>query len=41
MYSFYFNIFSLVRDDRLKGEVFIARKKTEKFENEGKKLKER
>jgi hypothetical protein len=41
IYSFYFNIFSSVKDDRLKSEVFITRKKTEKFENESKKLKKR
>jgi hypothetical protein len=41
MYSFYFNILSSVRDDRLKSEVLIIRKKVKKFENEGKKLKKR
>jgi hypothetical protein len=41
MYGFYFNVLSLVRDNRLKSEVLTARKKTEKFENESKKLKER
>jgi hypothetical protein len=41
IYGFYLNIPSLVRDDRLKGEVLITRKKTEEFENEGKKLKKR
>jgi hypothetical protein len=27
IYSFYFNVSSLVKDDRLKSEVFIIRKK--------------
>jgi hypothetical protein len=41
IYNFYFNVSSLVRDDRLKSEVFITRKKTEEFENEDKRLKKR
>jgi hypothetical protein len=39
IYGFYFNILSSVKDDRLKNEVPITRKKIKKFENEGKKLK--
>jgi hypothetical protein len=41
IYGFYLNVPSLVRDDRLKSEVPAARKKTEEFESEGKKLEER
>jgi hypothetical protein len=41
IYDFYFNVPSSVRDNRLKGEVFTAKKKTKEFENEGKKLKKR
>jgi hypothetical protein len=41
IYNFYFNVFSSVRDDRLKNEVLITRKKIKEFENEDKKLKKR
>jgi hypothetical protein len=41
IYGFYFNVLSSVKDDRLKSEVLITRKKIEKFENENKKLKKR
>jgi hypothetical protein len=41
IYDFYFNVFSSVKDDRLKSEVLTTRKKAEEFENEDKKLKER
>jgi hypothetical protein len=39
MYNFYFNILSSVKDDRLKNEVLIIRKKVKEFENENKKIK--
>jgi hypothetical protein len=41
IYGFYFNIPSSVKDDYLKRKMFIARKKAEEFEHEGKKLAER
>jgi hypothetical protein len=41
IYSFYFNVLSSVKDNRLKGEVLITRKKIKEFENENKELKER
>jgi hypothetical protein len=41
IYNFYFNVLSSVKDDRLKDEVLITRKKIKEFENENKKLKER
>jgi hypothetical protein len=41
MYGFYFNVLSSIKDDRSESEVLITRKKTEEFENESKKLKER
>jgi hypothetical protein len=41
IYNFYFNVFSSVKDDRLKNEVLITKKKIKKFENEDKKLEER
>jgi hypothetical protein len=41
IYGFYFNVLSSVKDNRLKSEVLITRKKTEKFKNEDKELKER
>jgi hypothetical protein len=33
MYDFYLNILSSVKDNRLKSEVPVTRKKAEKFEN--------
>jgi hypothetical protein len=41
IYDFHLNISSSVRDDYLEGEIPAARKKTEEFEHEGKKLAER
>jgi hypothetical protein len=41
IYGFYFNISLSVKDDRPEEKVFIARKKVEEFEYEGKKLAER
>jgi hypothetical protein len=41
IYGFYLNVLSLIKNDRLKGEVLITRKKIKKFENEGKELKKR
>jgi hypothetical protein len=41
IYSFYFNVLSSVKGDRLKSEVLIIRKRVKEFENEGKKLKKR
>jgi hypothetical protein len=39
IYSFYFNVFSSIKDDRLKSEVSVTRKKIKEFKNEGKELK--
>jgi hypothetical protein len=41
IYGFYFNISSSIKDDRLKREIPIARKKAEEFEHENKKLAKR
>jgi hypothetical protein len=41
IYGFYLNVSSSVKDDRLEGEIFIARKKAEEFEYKSKKLAER
>ena len=41
IYGFYPNVFLSVKDDRLKGEIFTAKKKAKGFEREDKKLAER
>jgi hypothetical protein len=41
IYNFYFNVSSLIRNDRLEGEIPIARKKIEEIKNENKELTER
>jgi hypothetical protein len=41
IYGFYSNIPLSVKDNRLKGKIFIARKKAEEFKYEDKKLTKR
>jgi hypothetical protein len=41
IYGFYLNIPLSIKDDRLKKEISIARKKAEEFKREGKKLAKR
>jgi hypothetical protein len=41
IYGFYLNVLSSTKDDRLKSEVLIIRKKIKEFESEIKKLKKR
>jgi hypothetical protein len=41
IYGFYPNVFLSVKDDYLKGEMLVARKKVKEFKHEGKELAER